>query len=268
MKCLMKYEWVKLMRSHLPQGKGVMGAWMKLASRAAFRKGIATYCGYKNEVSPGMWSGGIVGIKSILGIKKKSDALLMLDKLSELGYIKYELNSENKKLTYQITDWVVKCSGEECMNGTVYTTDGYGFLCLPRNITERLVSLNYKFEETDAWLDLWCHMVSNDAGNAFSFLAPVVQYGKYGALLTLENLGKRWNWEKRKYGDSFKNTEMSSHYTKCPAPTAALCLINCIQPIRKLQYPHTRKLCVFLKKYAFTVRIRTNRLRITSISTS
>lgn len=25
MKCLMKYEWVKLMRSHLPQGKGVMG---------------------------------------------------------------------------------------------------------------------------------------------------------------------------------------------------------------------------------------------------
>ena len=69
MKCLMKYEWVKLMRSRLPQGKGIMGAWMKLASRAAFRKGIATYCGYKNEVLPGMWSGGIVGIKKIIGIK-------------------------------------------------------------------------------------------------------------------------------------------------------------------------------------------------------
>ena len=41
MKCLMKYEWVKLMRSHLPQGKGVMGACMKLASRAAFRKGMS-----------------------------------------------------------------------------------------------------------------------------------------------------------------------------------------------------------------------------------
>ena len=25
---------------------------------------------------------------------------------------------------------------------------------------------------------------------------------------------------------------MSSLYTKCPAPTAALCLINCIQPIQ------------------------------------
>ena len=268
MKCLMKYEWVKLMRSHLPQGKGVMGAWMKLASRAAFRRGIATYCGYKNEVSPGMWSGGIVGIKSILGIKKKSDALLMLDKLSELGYIKYELNYENKKFTYQITDWVIKCSGEECMNGTVYTTDGYGFLCLPRNITERLVSLNYKFEETDAWLDLWCHTVSNDAGNAFFFQRRLFSMENAVNYLLSKTSANAETGKKRKYGDSFKNTEMSSLYTKCPAPTAALCLINCIQPIRKLQYPHTRKLCVFLKKYAFTVRIRTNRLRITSISTS
>lgn len=41
MKCLMRYQWVKLLRSHLPEGKGVMGAWAKLASRAAFRKGQA-----------------------------------------------------------------------------------------------------------------------------------------------------------------------------------------------------------------------------------
>ena len=48
MKCLMRYGWVKLMRSHLPEGKGILGMWAKLASRAAFRKGHATYCGYKN----------------------------------------------------------------------------------------------------------------------------------------------------------------------------------------------------------------------------
>ena len=65
MKCLMRYGWVKLMRSHLPEGKGILGMWAKLASRAAFRKGHATYCGYKNEVIAGMWSGGIVGVKSI-----------------------------------------------------------------------------------------------------------------------------------------------------------------------------------------------------------
>lgn len=72
MKCLRKYQWVKLPRASLPQGKGVMGYWSKLASRAAFRKGQAIYCGYTNEVVPGMWSGGIVGLKSILGLKSRA----------------------------------------------------------------------------------------------------------------------------------------------------------------------------------------------------
>lgn len=39
--CLRKYEWGKLPRSRLPEGKGIMGAWAKLASRAQ-----ALYCGY------------------------------------------------------------------------------------------------------------------------------------------------------------------------------------------------------------------------------
>lgn len=210
MKCLMRFEWVKLMRSHLPQGKGIMGYWAKLASRAAFRKGHAVYCGYKNEVIPGMWSGGIVGLKSILGIKNRRIALETMDKLSELGFIKYELNPETKKLTYLITDWVIKCCGDECLNGAVYTTDGYRFLCLPRHITQRLVDKSYKFEEADAWLDLWCHSISKDKNNAFSFFAPIIQYGKYKSALTLEYLGSRWGWEKtkvwrffRKYGNIF-----------------------------------------------------------------
>ena len=46
LKCLMKYEWVKLRRDTLPVGKGIMGAWAKIAARAAFRKGHAFYCGY------------------------------------------------------------------------------------------------------------------------------------------------------------------------------------------------------------------------------
>ena len=31
MKCLLKYQWVKLPRSQMPVGKGVMGAWARLA---------------------------------------------------------------------------------------------------------------------------------------------------------------------------------------------------------------------------------------------
>lgn len=96
MQCLQKYEWVKLLRSHLPEGKGVMGAWAKLASRAAFRKGCTRYCGYTNPVEPGMWAGGIVGLKSILGVRSRTQALQTLDKLAELGYIQYELDAQTK----------------------------------------------------------------------------------------------------------------------------------------------------------------------------
>ena len=219
MKCLMKYQWVKLPRNHLPEGKGLMGYWAKLASRAAFRKGQAFYCGYSNTVSAGMWSGGIVGLKRILGVKSRSKALETLQALSELGYIEYTLDIKTKKLTYQVTDWVVECSGEACMDGAVYVTEGYGFLCLPRSITERLAAKQYQFEESDAWLDLWCHTVFEETNNAFSFLAPAVQYGKYGAVLTLEALGQRWGWEKtkvwrffQKHGDVFALYRLPGSY--------------------------------------------------------
>ena len=38
MKCLLKYPWVKLPRDRVPNCKGLMGSWMRLAARAAFRK--------------------------------------------------------------------------------------------------------------------------------------------------------------------------------------------------------------------------------------
>ena len=198
MPCLFRYRWLKLPRAALPQGKGLSVYWARLAARAAFRKGVASYCGHENPVTPGMWSGGVVGLKSILGVKKRDRALEILDQLAEFGYLSYELNPETRQLTYQITDWEPEHCGSECESGTVYTTPGYGFLCVPRRITEKLLSLHYKYEESDAWLDLWCHTVSMDPRNAFSFFAPVCQYGKYGVFLTLENLGQRWGWEKTK----------------------------------------------------------------------
>ena len=78
MKCLLKYPWVKLPRNKVPGGKGLMGAWMRLAARAAFRKGEGHYCGYDNPVVPGMWVGGIVGLKAILGLRRRDAALDVL----------------------------------------------------------------------------------------------------------------------------------------------------------------------------------------------
>ncbi len=211
MKCLMRYQWVKLPRNQLPTGKGILGAWARLASRAAFRSGQALYCGYINQVTTGSWVGGIVGLKSILGLRNRQKALATMDRLAQMGYIEYTLDPITKKLTYQITDWVVSCSGTPCMGKeTVYATDGYGFLCLPRNITQRLVDAHDQFDESDAWLDLWCHSVWQDPSNVFSHIAPAVQFGRYGAVLTLEALGRRWGWEKtkvwrffRKHADAF-----------------------------------------------------------------
>ena len=218
-KCLFRYQWVKLPRAHLPVGKGIMGYWAKLASRAAFRKGRAKYCGYTNDVMPGMWSGGVVGLKSILGVKSRTEALEIMDTLSRFGYIRYTLDEKTKKLEYVVTDWVVKCSGAECMSGAVYATDGYGFLCLPRNITQRLADQRYTFGESDAWLDLWCHTVWQETGNTFSYLAPAVQFGRLGAALTLEALGRRWGWEKtkvwrffQKNGDAFALHRLPGSY--------------------------------------------------------
>ncbi len=71
MQCLRKYEWVKLLRSNLPEGKEIMAYWAKLASHAAFRKGEAVYCVYTNQVEAGMWSGGMVGLKRILKVKER-----------------------------------------------------------------------------------------------------------------------------------------------------------------------------------------------------
>ena len=219
MKCLCKYDWVKLPRNYPDMGKGLMGYWAKLASHAAFRKGNARYCGHVNSVTPGTWSGGMVGLKSILGVRSREQAFAILRELATLGYLHYTLDPVTKKLTYEIKDWVVKCSGAECLSGTVYATDSYGFLCLPRNITERIYEQDLIFNEADAWLDLWCHTVFRDKGNAFSFLAPAIQYGKYGSVLTLETLGQRWGWEKtkvwrffKKHGEVFSLHRLPSSY--------------------------------------------------------
>jgi len=219
MSCLLKFNWVKLPRNALPPGKGLMGAWTRLAARAAFRPGQSNYCGYRNDVELASWVGGIVGLKSILGVSNREKALEVMNALAELGYLSYTLDKATKKLSYTIKDWVVECSGAVCADGAVYATEGYGFLCLPRNITQRLAEAHYQFEESDTWLDLWCHTVWRDPNNAFSHLAPAVQLGREGAALTLERLGTRWGWEKtkvwrflQKHGDTFPLRKLPGSY--------------------------------------------------------
>ena len=93
---------------------------------------------------------------------------------------------------------------------------------MPRCITEKLAVGKRIFDESDAWLDLWCHTVHKDYGNAFSFLAPVIQYGKFGCALTLEQLGRRWGWGKTKVWRFFQKNSTTFGLQKLPGSYGCL----------------------------------------------
>lgn len=189
MKCQLKYRWVKLPRACLPQGKGVLGQWARLAARAAYRKGVGLYCGFENPVEPGMWAGGVVGLKSILGTRSRKAALETLEQLQALGYLSYSLDSTTKNLEYRLLDWVCTCTGEASVGESVYAYQGQGFLCLPRSLPDRLTKQHYIFEEADALLDLWCHTVWQEPRNIFSHRAPTVPVWLPGRRFDVGNTG-------------------------------------------------------------------------------
>lgn len=97
MKCLRKLKWVKLYCHCLPDGRGLMRSWARLASRAAFRKGHGIYCSDRNPVTPGIWAGGVVGLKSILGVKRRSQALCIMHELESYGNIKFSHDLKTNK---------------------------------------------------------------------------------------------------------------------------------------------------------------------------
>ena len=178
-KCLFRYQWVKLPRTHLPVGKGIMGYWAKLASRAAFRKGRAKYCGY--------------------------------------------------------------------------TADQH-----------------YTFGESDAWLDLWCHTVWQETGNAFSYLAPAIQFRRLWRRFDIGSLGifHAGAGKRQRCGDFFRRMGMPSLCTVCRAPTAASFSIDCIRWIQRLPCPPAQKSNALLKKCVFAPERRFMNSRKTSCHSS
>ncbi len=98
MSCQLKYNWVKLQRQQIPNLDGIMSFYLRLSARAASKAGIVRYCQFMNDIEPGMWSGGIVGLKSILGLKNADKALDTLRVLPDLDLITYDYNRENKSV--------------------------------------------------------------------------------------------------------------------------------------------------------------------------
>lgn len=80
----------------------------------------------------------MAGFKRILGLKSRQSVLDVMNKLMDLGFIIYTIDPDTKKLEYFLNDWIENCSGEACLEVTAYAIDQCGFICLPRNITDRL----------------------------------------------------------------------------------------------------------------------------------
>lgn len=48
----------------MPELKGRLGYWLKLAENAVFRNAIDTYCGHKNSIESGILAGGTTWFKN------------------------------------------------------------------------------------------------------------------------------------------------------------------------------------------------------------
>ena len=139
MKCLLKYQWVKLPRACLPQGKGLLGCWARLAARAAFRKGRSALLWIYESCKAGGMVRRHCGSEKHPWHEKPWKSITDSRFTPEVGLYCLQSGSYYEKIRNTIRDWVLRCSGEGCMNGTVYATDGL-WLSLPTQIYSRQVS--------------------------------------------------------------------------------------------------------------------------------
>lgn len=218
MKCLERYAWVKLPRTQIPAGRSLLSNFMRLYASAAYRPGQARYCQYINEVHFGQWVGGIVGLKSILGLSSREQAFLVLEELSNWGLLEYEYDPKSKRLSYHISQ--TQRIAVPTQGIPIYARE-QGFLCVPRTLTQPLIQAGYVFEEIDAWLDLWIHTIYRDSDSPLSKIVPLVQFDT-GPALTLASLGNRWGWERTKVWRFFKKYADTFFLFKLPGSYGAV----------------------------------------------
>lgn len=211
MTCSANYKWVILPRTTKKTLAGVIASWLILASVSAYKDGTATYCGYQNEVKAKEWVGGLVGLKRLLGNHTYNETDAVIKRLTELDYISF-LKESNGKVKIKVKDLII---GDDMRffphtyftaekQQKFYCNDDSGFICIPRNLTQRLVETEQVFEEGDAYYDLWLHTVYKDINSPFSDYCPTILFDKFQSAITLDFLAKRWKWSKSKVSRFFK----------------------------------------------------------------
>ena len=215
MVCPLRFDAVELYRTTEYPSCGVLADYVTVAKNLALRDGKQKYYGYINTVTKDSWSGGIIGIKTMLHAKSRQEAFSRLEKLFEYGYAGNAYNPETKELFVWSIPQINREIKEYIPQGQCFSTNHCGYILLDRTLGDRLVAKNYVFTEGDAFIDLMLHTVVGERTNPFSYLAPVVMYNK-DCVLTLDTLGSRWNWEKTKVHRFFKKHSSVFSLRKCP----------------------------------------------------
>lgn len=250
-KCPVDYKWVKVPRSLMPPNcKGLMKDYFKIAFASAYKNGTVKYCGYENEVKVNQWVGGPAGLKRLLERRSRESAIDAVFLLEEFEYVTLFAES-GKKATIDVLDLITPqtCSVKEQIsndtekyitehyneldiseienlrryasdyNEKCYVNDNSGYICVPRNLCDRLVERGYVFDTADALYDLYIHTVHNYENNPFSQKCPCIMYDRGTHILTLNSLGERWGWSLskvsrffKKYSDYFSLVKLQSSY--------------------------------------------------------
>lgn len=234
--CPINYKWVRVPRSLMPDNsKGLMKDYFKIAFASAYKDGVVKYCGYENTVKANQWVGGVAGLKRMLNRRTRDFTLDALFLLQEYNLVS-SFFEQGGKITVDVLDLVnfQTCSLKEQVqqdteqyisehrddlsqseienlqryalefNEKCYVNDNSGFICVPRNLTQRLVDTGYVFDDADAFYDLYLHTVYDYGYNPFSEKCPVVMYDENTSVITLEVLSQRWGWSKTKVSRFFK----------------------------------------------------------------
>ncbi|MCH5192058.1 MAG: hypothetical protein J1F23_07835 [Oscillospiraceae bacterium] len=250
-KCPVDYKWVRVPRNLIPTNcKGIMKDYFKIAFASAYKDGIMHYCGYENEVEAKQWIGGLAGLKRLLERRNRNAAINTIFLLEDLGYVAMFVENTGK-MTITVPDIILPqtCSIRKQKMGEIekyiaehrneldaydidylnrrvidfqekcYVSDGSGYICIPRNLTERLVEKHYVFDDADAFYDLYLHTVDRHEKNPFSELCPTVMYEKGTSVFTFDYLCTRWGWNKskvsrffKKFNDYFSLVKLQSSY--------------------------------------------------------
>ena len=224
--CPQRFDNIAFYRTTEYPSGGVLADFVSVAKNLALKDGKQKYCGYYNTVTKDSWSGGVIGLKTILKSKSRDDVFSRLELLSEYGYLHNVYNESTKELYVWSAHNINRPIKRYLPDTQCFSTNRYGYILLNRDLGDKLTDAGYTFTDGDAYIDLILHTVIGEHTNPFSYLAPTIMY-ENNSMLTLDYLGSRWNWEKTKVHRFFKKYSSVFALRKCPGNFGSVIFTNC-----------------------------------------